>query len=512
MTKTAFTGDTYPEHNLNYLPIAEADATASFTNSLQSIPKTMDQLQFVGNQICTMPDYTVAESTSQDKEKEDLVSSTENELQENCDGLLQQIFGSSSAAFSTAYGDQKGSVSNICDKVSDEGFDLTNTPEQKALKRRKHRPKVIVEAKPKRNPNPATQKTQIKENPRKKRKNVPKTAATPKDDVIKETFGSTIATRKSCRKALNFDLEKSTCESQSRTVSQQKIHHRNEKAFNATSDYKAKEMLGGANIKYDTSSAFLIRQQDELSVENQQSRNTDDITLLLNEKVPDPFSSERESTIALSVTTEEQQIAKFLDNEKGLAKGNSNLHQEINNGCMQQYISAKEIGNILLQSETCFDNSQKTGEMISGNTFQLVPNILSNSIETKGSKRKYCNSSDNQHESARSPLDTSLCQEILQVDGNFKGATLAEGFLENNKRKRTQNRRHAKVCGRSSSQKMSKDDLQKVKIKGKKGLQSNYNGKMPNCCIESSRFVEQQNNGASTGDCFAVSGNAYLVK
>lgn len=388
------------------MPIEEADATASFTNSLQSIPETMDQLKFVENQMCMMPDYTIAESTSHEK---DLVSFTENEIQQYCDGLLQQIVDSSSAVTSTTHEEQKASISSICDKGGDGGFDLNKTPGQKAPKRKKHRPKVIVEAKPKRNPNPA--------NPRKKRNSVPKNAATPKADVIKD---SAAAPRKSCRKALNFDLENSRNESQSRTDFQ---HHRNEKASDTTSDYKAREMQSGSNIKIDTKSAFLISPQDEFTV---------------------------------------------------------------------------EIGNTLIQSETCFENSQNTGELICQNTFQLVPNIPSNSTGAKGSKRKKSNRTSNQHYSARNPLGTNLCQENLQVDGNFKGATLDKGSLQNNKRKRTQKKLRANVRGKSSSQTMSKDDSQKVGIQVKNGLQSHYNEEMPICCIES---IEQQNKG----DCFSIS-------
>ncbi|XP_061352175.1 DNA glycosylase/AP lyase ROS1-like [Gastrolobium bilobum] len=503
------TGDSYPKYNINYVPITEADATASFTNSLQSIPKTMDQLKFVDSQFCNIPDYTIAESTSQEKDKqEDLVSSKENEIQEFCDGLLQQIVDSSSAAISTKYGYQKGSDSNICDKGSDLGFDLNKTPEQKAPKRRKHRPKVIVEAKPKRKSNPATQKTKNKDNPHKK-KNVGHTAATTHVDVTKETFDSTVANRKSCRKALNFGSEKSGYESQSRIVCQQEIHHKNEEANNIISDYKATEMLGGAAIKYSSNSALLISQQDEYTVENQQPGNTDDVTLLLNQKLTNTFSSEKNPSIALSATKEEQQIAKSPVTDK--RQGNSDLFQREKNGCMPQYIHAKENGNILFPSATCFGNSQKTQELIFQDTLQLVPNIISNSIEGKGSKRKYSNSTENQHDSATIPLDTSLCQEILQADENSNSAALAKGFVENQKRKKTQNTLHAKVYGRSSNKIMGKDDSQKVRIKDKNGYQSHYNREMPNFCMEKNRFVEQENNGVSTGDCFTISGEPHQI-
>ena len=506
MTKTALTGDSYPKYNMNYMPLREVDATASFTNSLQSIPETMDQLKFVDNHFCTIPDYTIAESTSQEKDKqEDLTSSGENEIQEYYDGLLQQIVDSSSAAISTPYVDQTGSDGNICDKGSELGFDLNKTPEQKAPKRRKHRPKVIVESKPKRSPNPATQKTQVKENWARKRKNVSKTAAMPQANVIKETFDSTVAARKSCRKALNFDLEKTRYESQIRIVCQQDISHRNEKDFNTTSDYKATEMLSGAN----TSSVLVISQQDELTVKDQQSRNTNDINLLLNQKLTNT-SSKRNPPIAMSATTEEQQIAKFPVTEKGPAQRNSDLCQERTNGCMQQYMQAKEIDDITLQSETCFENSQKTRKLGCQKNLQVVPSIPSKSIKGRRSKRKYSNSIDNQHDSATNALGTSLCQEILQADENFKGATLAKGFSKTQTRRRSQNRLHAKVHGRSSCQTMSKDDSEKLRIKDRSGSQS-QSKETSNCCIENNRAVEQQNIGASTGDCFAISGNACLM-
>ncbi|MCH83044.1 transcriptional activator DEMETER-like, partial [Trifolium medium] len=138
-------GDTYPEHYLNYVPTSEADATTSFTNSLQSIPKTMDQHKFVENQFAhfrelsrDLDNHAIAESSSHEK---DFVPCTENEIQEYSEGLLQQIVDSSSAIISTTRGDQKGSVSNICDKGSNEILDLNKTPEQKVTRRRKHRPK-----------------------------------------------------------------------------------------------------------------------------------------------------------------------------------------------------------------------------------------------------------------------------------------------------------------------------------------------------------------------------------
>ena len=79
----------------------------------------------------------------------------------------------------------------------------------------------------------------MKENPHKKRKYVRKTAATPQTNVTEESVDSIVATKKSCRRALNFDLEHNKYASQSTIGCQQEINHRNEKAFNTTSDHNA---------------------------------------------------------------------------------------------------------------------------------------------------------------------------------------------------------------------------------------------------------------------------------
>ncbi|KAL2324901.1 hypothetical protein Fmac_023959 [Flemingia macrophylla] len=490
-------GESYQNYNLNYEPMAGADTTARFINSLQSVPKMMDQLKFVDNQFCTIPDYIIEESTSQEKDKQkDLISFAENEVQEYCDGLLKKIVDSSCAVISTTYGDQKGS-DNIFSKASDLGFDLNKTPEQKAPQRRKHRPKVIVEGKPKRPPKSATKKTENKEKPRKKRKNVPKTAATPQTEIIEQSVDSTVATKISCRKALNFDLEHSKYESQSKIGCQQEIHHRIEKAFNTATNHKATEMLGGATISYGTNSVLLISSRDEHSVKNQRPRNIDENKLLLHGRQTNNCQSKRKSTTALSATTEEPQIKKFPVTEEGPANGNSDLYQEGNNGCMQQNIHAKEIDNILFQSETCFENSQNTEELICHNTLQLVPNIHSNSIKAKGSKRKYCKRTENQQDSATNSFHTSLCQEKLQADENFKYASPDKVVIQMQKIKKPQNRLSAKVGRRPSSQKMSKENPQNKRKRSKNGFQSQSNEEMVDICIESNRFLEQQNKGAS---------------
>ncbi|KAF7820237.1 Transcriptional activator DEMETER [Senna tora] len=484
-----------PDYDLNSAPVMDADDVFSFTNIFQSVPETMDQFnKCANNHLFTLQNYTTAESPSQEKDKQvNFVATTENEYQESCDGLLQHIVDSSSAAIFTPYSKNMGSQSNDCCSGSGLGPDLNTTPEQKAPKRRKHRPKVIVEGKPKRTPNRATQKkTESKENPPQKRKyvrknvpkeaptpqadvietldstavpkgnppqkrkyvrrNVPKEAATPQADVI-ETLGSTTAI-KSCKKALNFDLEKSY-EDQNKRVDQQAIQHRNERDLNISSDYQVQELLRGENVRHvPTNSALIISEHDGFTVENTQPRNEDGVTLLLKERLTDKILPESQANLPLLATTEEFQIKDLSETEKGPAQENAGLCKEIYNGFLQQY----------MQSETYCENPQKTNIPMSQNNLHLVPNILSNSVEGSSLKREYCQTIEKQHVSATNLPDSSLLhQEIFQGEEDYNGTPMDKDLLKTRKRKKTQNRvgsQNRRTKGKKESQSQFSNEMQ----------------------------------------------------
>lgn len=92
-------------------------------------------------------------------------------------------------------------------------IDLNKTPQRKQ-RRKKHRPKVVKEGKPKRTPKPVTPKPAgSKENPTGKRKyvrknGVNKTSKTSPPEVGQTSDSRTAEpTKKSCRRTLNFELE-----------------------------------------------------------------------------------------------------------------------------------------------------------------------------------------------------------------------------------------------------------------------------------------------------------------
>ncbi|KAK7284922.1 hypothetical protein RJT34_19676 [Clitoria ternatea] len=92
-------------------------------------------------------------------------------------------------------------------------IDLNQTPQQKPPRRRKHRPKVIKEDKPKRTAKQVTPKpVQSKENTTSKRELRKKgltPASTPQTEVTEEWTQASMpeAAKRTCRRSLNFDIE-----------------------------------------------------------------------------------------------------------------------------------------------------------------------------------------------------------------------------------------------------------------------------------------------------------------
>ncbi|KAF1860254.1 hypothetical protein Lal_00037592 [Lupinus albus] len=108
------------------------------------------------------------------------------------------------------------------DYASSHDIDLSKTPQQKPKRRRKHRPKVIIEGKPKRTRKPATQKpVQAKDTPTVKRKYVRKRGLINKSIPPTEMMGELTeeiipeSAKQPCRRSLNFDIgprdESSAC-------------------------------------------------------------------------------------------------------------------------------------------------------------------------------------------------------------------------------------------------------------------------------------------------------------
>ncbi|XP_073315395.1 transcriptional activator DEMETER-like [Primulina huaijiensis] len=198
----------HSDHNLN-LSQRLKGASSGGTMPFQFQPVTPDlQKQMKNNQPMQVPKFFADDCLTPEKHKKDgAVCSQPSEIIERKHDELGSNPDTSSTVILTPPNE----------KIHSDGgngeIDLNKTPQQRPPKRKKHRPKVIVEGKPKRTPKSAASRNRAADkNPSEKRKYVRKkdtgTSTTPLTNVAKDVEGSNVGSAvKSCRRVLNFNLE-----------------------------------------------------------------------------------------------------------------------------------------------------------------------------------------------------------------------------------------------------------------------------------------------------------------
>uniref|UniRef100_A0A2N9HY41 HhH-GPD domain-containing protein n=1 Tax=Fagus sylvatica TaxID=28930 RepID=A0A2N9HY41_FAGSY len=401
-------------YDLNSLP-TEADANSSVTNTLLFTPITPDQVtKLENNQLRATLNITRNESSIDEKDKETLVTASGNQpTQQHGDELLQSIVNSSSAAISPLYQENKDS------EKGELGIDLNKTPQQKPPRRRKHRPKVIKEGKPKRTPKPKTPKNT--ENPTGKRKyvrkNVQKESKTEHADAdatrgIADSNDRTAA--KSCRRVLNFDLENIRDESQDKVDGQQELQNRNKRTFSLNSDSQATHLCSGTYSVLGTKSAVQMDQWDGSIVEYQPPRTISNLTPFMNQLQTGYGSlQERQAGAAQLVTTKDRQIEDLHVIERNVDKGYTDPCQ---NRCrneytpIQQQIRAEGMDQVVFQAKTNHKSFEKAMS-----TPQSAQKLPSDSRAARGSKRQHFHTTEHTHPSIKNSMGSLLCQEISHV-------------------------------------------------------------------------------------------------
>lgn len=169
-------------------------------------PHTPDQGRLLRNQQHPEIHNLSADggSLGQEKQQQEIASSYVQEMQTNSSNqLLDSVIASSSSPSSLRTPLMKDNG----------GIDLNKTPQINTPKRKKYRPKVVVEGKPKRTPRPATPSNTQKRTSSGKRKDVRKKCL--REDSISQQgnetktpeFEAVQSTAKSCRRMLNFEFE-----------------------------------------------------------------------------------------------------------------------------------------------------------------------------------------------------------------------------------------------------------------------------------------------------------------
>lgn len=268
-------------YNLNSPPRqAIANAELSVASSFPFTPVTPDQRKQLDHQIPSERlNVVIDECSSQEKDKQwHVVSSSSGENENTFNEFSQVVVDATSAAISTP---QK--ETNVFNEIEEHGLDLNKTPDQKTPRKRKHRPKVVREGKPRKAPKSAPPKTEVPNGtPSGKRKYVRKknikTVESQQDVVVNEVRSAAVeSSPKSVRRALNFNLESNTGDaSQNMRDGHQAVRHQeNKRPFNLNVDAEDKDCTVIDSMSRTSSSLMeQSRQRKEFIQKNQQMAST----------------------------------------------------------------------------------------------------------------------------------------------------------------------------------------------------------------------------------------------
>ncbi|GAB2217291.1 hypothetical protein Drorol1_Dr00000463 [Drosera rotundifolia] len=211
----------HPQYNLNSPQQPAAEVASGVTNSAPIKPATPEQARRAENyRFSAAATVDLSPGTPQRKR---VVLSADGKTMQRCHEPAQHLVETSSTNNGAQLEDKNDSGLG-----ANQEFDLNKTPSQKTPRRRKHRPKVVKEGKPKRGRKPMNQQESESNNEKlvkRKyvRKNIPKATDGPAADAVKETNDATSKPApRSCRRSLNFEEKKTTNESNSKQVCQSK--------------------------------------------------------------------------------------------------------------------------------------------------------------------------------------------------------------------------------------------------------------------------------------------------
>ncbi|KAJ6428842.1 hypothetical protein OIU84_020487 [Salix udensis] len=493
-----------PSHDLNSSPRIEADAASSVTTSFKFAAVVPDQAKRLESKLtATCPSQE--RNSSGESEKNDLVIFKELKTnQHNSDELSCNIADSSSAVISTPFEGEKDLA-----RLDEQGIDLNKTPQKQPPKRRKHRPKVIVEDKPKRTPKVATTKnTDPKEKSTGKRKYVRKTlnepaiqqtdsavgttppssakrkyvrkkgldeSATQHTDSIGETINTRPVKRKyvrkkglnesanqhadstvgithsTARRELRFDLETTTDERYSNAAAQEFMLNKKR----GTSD-----LTTSLQVADSSTTTSQMNQQNSLWVENKQSGATSNQA---------PFMNQMQSSYTSIL--ERQVVAAELTQRKIMHMENLNVNAR----------DARGPGQVVFLEK----RPEWTRQITYQNTPQSVQMIPLYLIEGRGSKREHFHIEKTK---------TCTSYPVGSLADEYHQSIPGMGCLEVQKRNKTENGTQANTLSMSSR-------VATAKYPGEWYVHSPASQNLPKQCISFNPFFHlgrtEETNGSA---------------
>ncbi|XP_028060397.1 protein ROS1A isoform X1 [Camellia sinensis] len=282
---TLLYGDSIP-YQPNYAPHspprAFTDTFLSRNITSQFAPITPDQSKKVDNkQAYDVHSLDVDERTNQAIHGNEVATARVDVEELHHDKEQQQLPKDGSSVVVSTQLDENHNP----DKGDNLGIDLNITPQQKQ-RRRKHRPKVVKEGKPKRTPKPATPKPAgpkrkyVRKNPHNK------TSGTPTAEVTSQSAEPKTAPHaaKSSRRKLDFELESKVREESSSCRPQSNINVESQaQNFYARVESKSTVLLGegmevtvektNVGVAYDLTNALNKEFEDYLSMPERQPQS-----------------------------------------------------------------------------------------------------------------------------------------------------------------------------------------------------------------------------------------------
>lgn len=443
-----------PNYKQNSSSREEADAALSVTAALPFSPVTPDPLKkWENNQFSMRENLPMAANLPAEKDKQwNLVTSIGNEtIQHNHNGILQNVVPSE--IISTALEEKRDSENR-----SNDGIDLNKTPQQKPPKRRKHRPKVVKEGKPRGTPKAETPKSA---NPGGKRKYVRRKgreeSATQKADIMRETTdASARPAERSCRRELNFDLENPVDESQVDVIGEQaEMQQSYKRTLNLNLDFQTTEIDSRTNSGGRAKLTLPIGQHKGLPTKNQQPGPDNGNTSMVNE-IPAYMSMQEMQPVAASQPPRKDRHMENLKvNPSNIDTSIADPFQQCHRTsytCIQQHTSAKGIGHTFCPENDNFENLGRTRQLITQCSLQSAPSTLFSSKEVGRSKRQYSHAMSQMQPYAVNVTGSSyLNQNMVQIDGCHRNTCMqGADCLETHKKKKIDSELRTIITGKPS--------------------------------------------------------------
>ncbi|GMH09903.1 hypothetical protein Nepgr_011744 [Nepenthes gracilis] len=414
--------------------------SSSDGNKSVVVPVTPDHCRRLENNVSSERSLCVAQTAKErNREQENQVAATRADLQNK----EETTPGSNILP---------GTVSTLVenhdpDKGSNNGNEMSKMSQQKP-RRKKHRPKVVTEGKPKRVSNPRTRKprmpklTDPEETPRVKRKyvrrnkiNLPSTTPPAETAAVFNPNGQDHAV-KSCRKALNFDsdgqaresdsFQRQTCDSLSEPPANDRFP-RNIQSKQSVCRGKGQEMM------METTQAGTAE-----TVSRTMNQMQDKYKVLPQVESPSP------SYLTKSIPSQEK-VKAIPEYES-----NTNSHSQAADSSMEEYGGGK-----IPRADSLWTQSSNSSTCASTN----------NEVQTWGSKRDYSSMVDTAYENANHLNTThgAFCSQnhLFVEDGsiNLMGNIL---FPEICKKKRTEKVQRPNNTSCESSSATESDDFTQI--------------------------------------------------